>query len=798
MRCKLAYSQSGWTSRVWTYRVIQITGIMSVDSHLAAGVMTKTIEPYIKLGWHTVPFKGKLKRLDNGKKSQIQFETDWLAKYREHFNDRAAKLGGVITGKCSNIIAIDCDNTATTKLFRSLDPDYSFVFVSVGKKNALGVEQEACTIIYNYTEELDESYKIHNNHLSLDFMSNDRMVFLPGEDNLTKEQFDPDLAELKDAPESIIALLKSLKPVKLSEDAVALNAKTYRKHLGPQVQRLIDTKKVIPELFKVLTPKDFRTSDAYLDKGFLEPNDVPDGRGSEYLSKVSGILGADESVDEELYANAIEIINDLFSDPMPKSRLRATIIEPMVEERASVNGEVIWQFNKNWNENKVTVITKRNTMMDLFFDPDRMEYFIVDTLAEKAKTFNRDAEYFSYVEAISIDPPSKKEAKLKLPLVNTVSSPAHPYGFFNFPNSSEQSFNTFSATQALKIFKEPELYRNKYSYPEITIKYLESLIPDDYMRNYLLRFLRRKFDKFEYSPVIIYLLGVSGAGKDTLVSLINEIIGDNGLARPSVKEFLEIYNSWVMDKYFVQLDEYGNQLTRFDEKESALGKIKAWTGKQEIQIRQMRTDGFQYKHKFTFIMTANKNPLFLDADDRRVALFNCPNKMEHLSWVQSHGGVSAVLDSINEEIYDFAYFLSTGVENLTKDEYMQPPQTADKMQLIASKLNAGMRIAFYLSNKMFDELDILCKEYGVDDIFAAAPEGRIYEDDLFDLYYEMTDSKGTKRGLTASLKEFDKIPTTKDGVKSYYYNIPYLRGYKQAAFEPLDEEVEASSVKGIA
>ena len=92
--------------------------------------------------WHTVPLRGELVRLEDGKKSLPKFEENWRAKYQTEFNKTATKLGGTITGEVSGIIAIDCDNTDTFKLFQALDPDYKFIFVSKGKLDKDGKEKD--------------------------------------------------------------------------------------------------------------------------------------------------------------------------------------------------------------------------------------------------------------------------------------------------------------------------------------------------------------------------------------------------------------------------------------------------------------------------------------------------------------------------------------------------------------------------------------------------------------------------------------------------------------------------------
>ena len=748
--------------------------------------MTK-LSDFIELGWHTVPLKGELKRLEGGKKTLPKYPKDWNHQFAQNFNKEDTAIGGAITGKVSGIIAIDCDNAITYQMFKALDPTYNYHFVSKGKCDALGNEVESGTIIYQYSDDLADTFKRHDAVISIDFLSNGGFTYVPTDANTTKEPFSFDGIELKEAPEAVVALVKSLKPIKIKRDDTAIAQKSWINHLAPQVKRFTQTKKISPDLFRVLTPRDFRDTQEYLDNNYLEPSQVADGHGSEYLMKISAILGADESIDEELYVNAMLTINDCFSEPMRKVRINSTIIEPMAEERSMIDGVPIWKYDKNWADNKLSFITKRNTLCETFYDPERMLYYAVNVLGQKVKAFGRDSDFVGYIDTIAIEAPSKKEVKSRLPLVNVVSSPAYNFGFFT-DKHKELAFNTFTPTLALSIFKEPVNYAKNYSRPTTILKYLESLIPDHYMRNYLLKFTRRKLDKFEYSPVILYFLGVSGAGKDTYVSILESIIGELGMARPSTKVFLETHNGWMLDKYFAQLDEYGNQLSRFDEKDAALGKIKMYTGSAKVQIREMRNDGFNYTHSITFIMTANKNPLFLDHDDRRVALFNCPNKLENESWVQEQGGMTAVHNAMQAEILDFVYYLSTELDNLDADAYMSPPDTHDKKVLIASKFNAAMKISFLLNQKMWVELEDIAREYDQLKLFDGAPEGRLYEEELFDLYYEMTDGKGTKRGLNVAMKEFDKIPTTRNNQKSYYYNVPHLRGFKPQPFSAIEEE----------
>jgi hypothetical protein len=104
--------------------IINITVIF----HMGSGCVKR----FINLGWHTVPLQGELIRKDDGTKTLPTFEKNWRKKYQEVRNEKSTKIGGAMTGAVSGILAIDCDNTVTHTLFKSLDPEYTFEFRSVG------------------------------------------------------------------------------------------------------------------------------------------------------------------------------------------------------------------------------------------------------------------------------------------------------------------------------------------------------------------------------------------------------------------------------------------------------------------------------------------------------------------------------------------------------------------------------------------------------------------------------------------------------------------------------------------
>ena len=313
------------------------------------------------------------------------------------------------------------------------------------------------------------------------------------------------------------------------------------------------------------------------------------------------------------------------------------------------------------------------------------------------------------------------------------------------------------------------------------------------MRNYLLSFLRRKLDLFEYSPVILYFLGIPGSGKDTFVSIIEKIIGESSIQRPSADMFLEKNNAWILDKLFIQLDEYGDQLISYNDKQKTLGLLKLYTGKPRIAIRVMREDVGSYEHKVTFIMTANHNPLMLDADDRRVALFDTPNVMKDTPWLNTEGGLEAVHHKLNKEVCDFCYYLATEIKNLSTKEYMSPPVSKDKERLIAESMPVAKRICYYLKTRNWREFRRIGDQYGSRSLYDRIAQNKLLESDLVELYEELKGSEPDPRATSTirhAMKDmgFESKRTTTPGHRhGYAYFIP---GLSRLALVPSEIEDE--------
>ncbi len=726
--------------------------------------MFKTIKPYIDAGWHTVPLEGELKRLPDGSKTVPKFEKDWKIKYAQEFNKKETALGGVITGKISNIVAVDCDNDLTWNMFSSLcNIQNNCVFISKGKANKI-----CGTLIFSYTTDICDSFSINDGTLALDFYNNNGFVYLPTLTNETKEPIDK--LVIQEMPKAIEVLLLRLKEgQEASKNKIGIEHRVVSSAmcLHPLVTQFTELRKFIPGLFKIITPKDFRSEAEYIKKGYLHPDSVPEGRGSEYLSKVAAILGADISIDEELFSAAIHDINRLWSKPMDSERLDKTVVEHIISGNATIDGNPIWQYDEAWQSRRLVLRTKRQSSIEVGFDDRRDCYYIVDIANEHIKSFNRDTELMSYLEATSFNTPKKGDLKKVLPILNVTSIPNKNFGFHEGENDVRE-LNTFIRTPELAILNEPELYKQFYKYPSTTIRYLETLVPEETTRKYLIKFIKRKLLKFEYSPVILYFLGVHGSGKDLFVEILTAIMGK--ISKPTTREFLELFNGWLMDAYFVQLDEYGNQLTNIRDREEVLGKLKTYTGSPKVNIRQMRNDSFNYMHSATFVMTANKQPLMLEDGDRRILFLDTPNVLKDADWIEN---MAETRTKILEEVKDFCYYLATEIPLMDRAEFNTPPESKEKHRLIADSMHPAARIAYALKYKMLDYIKDLANDFNAQKLVKAIEAGRVYTDDLEDLYQQMTEHNGDMRSLNKLIRNagINLKATTSNNSKTYYYDL---------------------------
>ena len=757
------------------------------------------LQPFIDLELFTVPLNGKsIHRNAKGKKEGYSFPNNWQRVHSEDQNNLATPIGGLLTGK-GGVIAIDCDDTATWELFRSLDPTNTAYFESVGKLDKDNKPLVCGTILYKHSNDAPASFRGTNGY-DLDYFNGTGMVFLPTQANKTKTAWQTDgdtlcnhlnePIEFKELPKAVITTLDLLQHRPTPQTSVA-HTTVNRKNKGFLGKILATTPlskgEYHPILTKILTPKEYR-SPKYIKQGHLHPNDIL-GSGHMYLFKIACAVASDNTVDKDMFIDLMDYINELWDEPMPSKQLNKTIVAPIVSgNQTNSSGEPYWSYDENWDNGAgYSVVEKRdNSLIEVFYDPTKMDYYLYDVGEETHLAIHKRPELVNHLKAIAggVD---QKELDACIDNVLTYSEPTQNYGYFN----NDRDFNLFKASDALKIVNEPDLHKDRYETPIEFISFMEHFIPSGEQRNYLLRLIRTKLTTFKYSPVVPYIIGVQGSGKNTIMSVLQNIMGKAYvLTDVGGEQFLEKYNGWLMDKYFVQLNELGDTVTTAGEKKKAQGILKNYTGSREFECRRMQTEAFTYEQKAMFIMTANESPLTIEDTDRRLYYISTPNTFDYSPQCVA-SDPSTVHEAIMRQTNDIAYYLATEFKNLPNTDYVRAPIAEGKAEMIFNSLNSSTKIAWALDNQEFD----LLSEWLIDPtaVFNAdTSAGKIWLPNLAEAYAHHSTSEDPLTVMKLAMKSRGfkmHFGSHRGHTNTGYYIVPHIADY-DGCLPPEDDEAE--------
>ncbi|RKX80505.1 MAG: hypothetical protein DRP58_13090, partial [Spirochaetes bacterium] len=623
-------------------------------------------------------------------------------------------IGGLLP-TATTVVAIDADDDSTYDLFRSLDPTNTAYFDSIDKVDKDGNKLRSGTILYKGHETIPPSFRATNGS-ALDFYNGTGMVFLPTTKNSTKTTWlesddgklynhKEELVVIKDMPQVVKDLLSIIKlkpPIEQGVGKTATNSNS-KGFMGRKLANYdLSAEKYHPELTKYLTPKEYR-SPLYVKQGHLHPNDIPTGAsGHIYLFKIASILAGDNTVDKELFRDTLYYFNDLWDNPMPTKTLEKTIIVPILRGQLNPQGDSYWQYDEEWeNAQGYRVTAKRNyEQLEVFYDSSKKQYYIHSLENDTVQAIGDITTLTKYLRG-AVGTVDQKLIYDEANDIHTHSLPTQDFGYFN----DSQEFNLFKASESLSILNEPTQWADDYKLPNEFIDYMENFIPSEEQRVYLLRFIRTKLTTFGYSPVVPYIIGVQGSGKNTIMTVLQNILGGSQYVKTDVggEQFLEKYNAWLMDTYFIQLNELGDTLTSQNDKRKAQGILKNYTGSKEFECRAMHTDPFTYPQTATFIMTANHSPLSIEDNDRRLYYISTPNTFDFSPQCLASDPVT-VYEAIMAQTKDIAYYLATEFTNLQKKDYVRAPEAEGKMAMIFESLNSSTKMAWALQGGHFDML----------------------------------------------------------------------------------------------
>ncbi len=742
----------------------------------------KTVQSFIDLGMRVVPIINVITRNELGKKVAPKFDGPWKELYLEtpynpiKNNEPIALTGAFITGEKSDAISIDCDNQETYDIFKAFDPEYKFIFESLGKKEG------GASIIYALNDELRaiRAFSIHSDGIQLDYQTDNLLQYLPTSGNKSKvewkaEKFE-ELPELKEPPNTVINYLKTLsllnersKKLTTTTGEVTNYAKEkHYKHLAPFIESFLKTEIFNEELFRILTPSEggFRELEQYQKEKTLYPNNVPDGMGNAYITSMSGVLVCDKSISAKLFKEFILKVNNMWDNPYPSDKINAMISYQLSRTN--------WEYDKDWKESVNIVLTEYNTLIKLFYDPLTRIYYAIDNELG-ISTFNTVDAVPRHLNSIVAGGRKYKTSEIYdyLDSKKVILSAKHSYGNLE-PNkySNLYRFNMFKRSRAYSILINPEAYANEFEgkIPKITNLFFEHLIPDEQIRMYVLQFILTKLVTMQFSEVILYFLGTQGAGKNLFIdwlALLTENLAGKSMneyqlvVEVDLENFLSKYNFWILNALFANLDEFGEKTNGGNEDKKILAQLKSYTGKETIQLRTMNNDPIPASHKCTFILTANENRLSPDLEDRRIVVIDTPNSLIESNFVKDLGGKSIAVQALFDEQELWCYYWATNYKQLSKDQYRTPPSTESKRKLIIKHLPPSKRIASIIKFQDKNMLIKLCEDNGLlQELIDDGKYGFISKDLLYDIFSSITAGTMAKNSMVnKELREMNLVPS---------------------------------------
>lgn len=636
--------------------------------------------------WYVAPLlKGKIIRQADGTKIIPGFKKD----YRDHaFHNKQQTFEHnrphlVLTGEQSGVIAIDCDNEPTANMIRALDSNNPWIIEPVGKPGL--------TLLYKYDNAFASSFSTKTPPIELDFLSNNKGFYFPDACNETKKQWHnlPD-SEIPEIPEHLKNyLLNVISVPKVNNDrpknfSFSSNDYTTASYtpLEPIVSLAVEENYLSPSLLKVLTPRSFKSSfkEIYQTQGYIKPSNITKGNGSFYLLALSTILGGDESIKPTLYSKIMELFNDNLQVPLEPNRLHNTITKPMLNKRSSVEGEVIWRYDKDWKVRGLSLVSKDGDLISVFVNKETKEIIELNNTTNSLFSYETGHKAVAGINLTTLKPIKVDVVNTRARLFNVVYKFDKPFGF------SDEAFNMYKPTRPIEIIQRPDLFKDTLEDlgpPNNILAFLEHLIPMREDREFFLKFIKTKLTLNKMSPIVLSFTGEPGSGKDLMFSLLTKLVGEQHVAKPNFKLFVSNFNDWLENKQFALLNEYSDGLTTKAQYDEVKSRLKDITGSPKFSLEGKGKKVRTASHSVTLIMCQNKPTPLVDYNDRRFYFIKTPKALsEAKQFTESSPGrgdaISNLIEKMNSEIEQFAYYLGTQISILTPSEYTTPNQITDE------------------------------------------------------------------------------------------------------------------------
>lgn len=634
----------------------------------------KNIQIFINSGWRTIPYDS-ISYNSQGKK-EAKPPVRW-SEYLDKFNTTPSPAGAVI---CDSVLVIDCDTIEAAERFLAIAK-----FDRLKSLKDLGnpeLDDELGLVVktsrgYHFYFQNDGTFTDCKDDKIDILATNKKICYLPSNASEGKEivvcntiitssqtqtiKLYPPNSNIREYINKLAT--QAVAPVGQIERPKEVKAK---RQLGtPLVKIPMGT----TLFYKRLTPKSFRDVVTYRKiydkKGYLEPDDINDGDGNDYLIAIAGILCSEVSVDTKAFWEIMSFINSKWSQPLSNEDLTRKV-SGYVENNYP---DCPFVYDPLWENYQCSFIDIDGNDIIMVYDLKTSKYVITSLTTWETYTKNTQDAVSYYCNRTREKMSSSALAASTLG-VNTIFNPTKPFGLQE--DSKQNNYNTYKHSPYLEILNGD----TQYTKEEIedaknnkVLPFLEHLFKGQ--TKYFLRYLKTKLTTFKYSPVAFCLFDdEGGAGKGVLEALLGKFVGDGKVTKIPYETFKSKFTSEYEGRLFVFLNEYPSDL---QSKRFNTDKIKEITGSPRVKIEKKGCDPYDVENYATLFITSNRVSIEVREGDRRFCVVQCFQKFDNVF----PSGYFEQMTS-EEELTKFAVYLRESVYKLDQLDYMTPPTSEAK------------------------------------------------------------------------------------------------------------------------
>lgn len=393
------------------------------------------------------------------------------------------------------------------------------------------------------------------------------------------------------------------------------------------------------------------------------PHEIPPGQSNHHYLKLSTRLGCDETIGQDDYRAVMLKFND-FHQRKTNEELQNEIMRRMLN-----NSNGLWKYDPLKRENTATFVTahkRYKTQISSYYNLNTSEY-IVHYLdhhgLDQLLTLSNKTQYLDVMEKISqLRSDALRRQTGNIQAVEVI----HDYKIKSGYHHSTNTFNTAYPNSNLAAFagSKPEDYKK----PEELIALMEYMWAEE--TDYMLATTKHRYSTFQFSPVVTFLKGTEGSGKDLSIALLTAGFSQDP-QHLNYALLKDKHASWQTGENAV-FSEIGSWKTF--EKDDLLAELKTISGSNgKVTYRAMQQVARVVPTMIKIWITANEwVKLHTDpVTQRRIHIVYMPRPLEAAS-----GGPysSADIERIcsAENILNFYYWLGNEYRPgaFTLDQYM--------------------------------------------------------------------------------------------------------------------------------